>query len=156
MQTRDLDRIRFFTRYFNDLQGLRHWVPLGLLTLGAGVAASHLVSRLLAAPLFLGALLLTFGARRFLGVWLRRERRLSQRHYLALGAVLMGLAALGAFLGYLVDEDAENAVRIINFVLPVVVRPWMALLVCGASTVLAGLLDHWQLVRALGWSCEEE
>ena len=36
MKTPDLDRIRFITRHFNDLQGLRYWVPLGLVILGLG------------------------------------------------------------------------------------------------------------------------
>jgi hypothetical protein len=36
MTTRDLDRIRFVSRHFNDLQGLRTAFPIGLLLLGFG------------------------------------------------------------------------------------------------------------------------
>ena len=59
METRELERIHFTTRHFNDLQGLRYGVPLGLITLGLGGPA------LLRAGFFLGALLLTLGARRY-------------------------------------------------------------------------------------------
>jgi hypothetical protein len=83
----------------------------------------------------------------FLGMWLWRERRRSQRHHLALGALLLGLSVLGTCLGYVVWEDRELAVRIIDFILPALVHPWVALLLCGASMILAGLVDHWQLVR---------
>ena len=37
MKTHDLDRIRFVTRHFNELQGLRCMVPLGLIQLAAGL-----------------------------------------------------------------------------------------------------------------------
>jgi hypothetical protein len=263
MGLQDLDRIRFVTRHFDDLQGLGYWVPLGLITLSWGVLASHFASRLLAGSLYLAAILLIFGARRyyrttfgeverppaavdlypvpifspagpaprlegfhplppaarhflttlglavalfsvllaftpnveldsapwltlegvgvygphfrnwkiwnpiaydaifaqmtcllygafFLSLWLWRERRPSQRHYLGLGAGLLGLTAFGAFLGYLVGEHAEPVVRIINFFLPAVVHPRVALFLCGSLMILAGLFDHWQLVRALG------
>jgi hypothetical protein len=83
----------------------------------------------------------------FLGMWLWRERRRSQRHHLALAALLLGLSVFGTCLGYVVWEDRELAVRIINFILPVLVHPWVALLLCGAAMILAGLIDHWQLVR---------
>lgn len=262
MDMRDLERIRFVTRYFNDLQGLRFSVPLGLIALGGGALASPFAGWRLAALLFLGACLLRLGAGRyyrtafgeivpmpipqaadlycisivhrtgavpwlhgfplvspgvrqflsplgtasglflfllaiapniqagsqtwptlegigvfeptmatvwkpidyeaisaqaicllggsfFLGVCLRREGR-SSSCYLGLGALLLALAALGASLGFLVGQDAEEIVRTINLFLPVVVHPWMALLVCGSSMVLTGLLDHWQLVRGLG------
>lgn len=278
METRDLDRIRFVTRHFHDLQGLRYWVPLGLITLGLGGAVG-LAGRPLAflsLVLFLGAFLLMLGARWssrktlgqverqpvhpivevgsvsifspagptprvegfplvtpavqpflailglafvlffifqaisptilivesqvhqppwvtldaifeadpayargiksvisprwispstaqavaaqtiyvlvgsfFLGLWLWRERHPSQRYHLALAVLLLGLAAFGTSLGFLVWEDREAIVRIINLFLTAVVRPWLALLVCGSAMILAGLLDHWQLVRAL-------
>jgi hypothetical protein len=83
----------------------------------------------------------------FLGMWLWRERRRSQRHHLALGALLLGLSVFGTCLGYFVWEDRELAVRIINVVLPALVHPWVALLLCGAAMILAGMIDHWQLVR---------
>lgn len=91
----------------------------------------------------------------FLGMWLWRERRRSQRHYLELGILFLGLSAFGTCLGYFVWEDREAAVRIINFILPVLVHPWVALLLCGASMILAGLIDHWQLVRVFKPTVEE-
>ncbi len=65
MTARDLDRIRFVTRHFNDLQGLRYWVPIGLLTLSVG-GTTYFANRpflILRAAFFLAALLLFFGAR---------------------------------------------------------------------------------------------
>jgi hypothetical protein len=59
MQTPDLERIRFTAQHFNDLQGLRFGVPLGLITLGWGGATPLRVFT------FLGALLLGFWARRY-------------------------------------------------------------------------------------------
>jgi hypothetical protein len=228
MERPDLDRIRFVTRHFHDLQGLHSLVPLGLITLGAAGALSLGSGPLLLVPAvsFLGALLLMLGARRyygntfglvepqpvqptaelspvsifnpagptqiyrppitsaqqhsiilglvpivfalfkflfappwirfpsgaltfvslswpafgpaftpvlyalsgslFLGIWLLRERHLSQSCHLGLAALLLGLSAFGPYV------------------------LWVALLFCGSSLVLAGLLDHWQLVRALG------
>jgi hypothetical protein len=59
MLTRNLERIRFITQHFQDLQGLRYWVPLGLITLALGAPPIPRV------VLCLGALLLLFGARRY-------------------------------------------------------------------------------------------
>lgn len=262
METRDLERIRFVTQHFNDLQGLRYWVPLGLITLGWGGPM------LLRAVLVPGAFLLMLGAKRyyrntygeverqpadpvpvpifgppisrlegvqqvtpivrhflitvalalvffsfvqaippnflvegdpsagqhprilrepapilgpplikvlegapvrapsmiravgaqtmyvlsgslFLGLWLWRERRGSQSHHLVLAILLLGLSAVGTSLGFLAGGNGEIAPNI-DLLLPVLVYPEMALLLCGSSMVLAGLLDHWQLVRALG------
>jgi hypothetical protein len=48
MTDRDLDRIRFVTRHFNDLQGLRLLVPLGLLQIASGMTGGFAkVTRLL-------------------------------------------------------------------------------------------------------------
>jgi hypothetical protein len=295
METPNLDRIRFVTRHFQDLQGLRHWAPLGLITLSLGLAtgfASRPMS-LLASLLFAGSLFLRAGAGRyyrnyfgkverqaidplldtcpasmsvfspagstprlegvqlippmaryvlataapalilfsafqaippaflvdgrealgqhpqvlsqphgrlerpwiigdqpqpsdpfeppwvawiysrvptrppsalravfgqtmyvlygsvFLGVWLWRGRRRSQGHHLALAILLLGLSALGASLGFQVQEGGEIP-RIFDALLPALVYPGVALLLCGSSMVLAGLLDHRQLARALG------
>jgi hypothetical protein len=279
MATRDLDHIRFVTRHFNDLQGLRYWVPVGLITLSVGGATwfSNRPLVILRAVLFLGAILLAFGARRyyrnvfgeverqtaqpaaelypvsifspagptprlegfqlmapaarhllaimglaftlffilqavtptimievdeslvqppwstldsvflfqeswtrginsivsrgplppstvkavlgqalyalygsfFLGLWLWRGRRPSQSYHLALGILLLGLAAFGTFLGYFVFADGLRY-EVANLFVPAVVHLWIALLLCGSSMILAGLLDHWQLVRTLG------
>ena len=274
METRDLERIRFVTQHFNNLQGLRFGVPLGLITLAwGGPALQRLV-------VFLGALLLGLGAKRyygrtfgqveqqpadraaelypvplfspagplsrlegfrqvtpiarhflavvtlalllfsyfqaippnflvqgdeslgqhpqvlrestpffgpplikflegaavrapsmlravfaqmmyvlygslFLGVWLWRERRWTQGHHLALAFLLLGLAALGTSLGYIARGDGKID-RILDLFLPALVYPGVALLLCGSSMILAGLLDHWQLVRALGRSVAAE
>ena len=272
MKTRDLDRIRFVTRHFNDLQGLRYWVPLGLITLSVGGATYFDNQRfvLLRAALFVGAFLLMLLARRyyrntfgeverppvlpavepatlsiyspagptprlarspgispvvqrflflmglalflywilqanspsmqifiqeslvqppwrvpvtvfsfgrngmglpvapstgkalfaqmmyvlygsfFLGVWLWRERRLSQSHYLVLGALLLGLSVLGASQGFLVKYEFAAASPMIPLVASLAVtRLWMGVLLCGSSMVLVGLVDHWQLVWTL-------
>lgn len=282
METRALDRIRFVTRHFNNLQGLRYWVPVGLITLSVGGTTYFTNPPLVALrlALFLGAFLLMFVARRyyrrnfgevesqsvylpgelhslsifspagpiqrlqgfqqmtpiarhfliimgltlvvfsvfqeipptidleideslveppwanldavfylapkpwtvgdltlaqrghlwwswstrraqggqmmyalygafFLGIWLWRGRRLSQSYHLALGALLLGLSAFGACLGYFFSEDREIPRMLIDFFLPAVAHLWVALLLCGASMIVAGLLDHWQLIRGL-------
>jgi hypothetical protein len=274
METRDLERIRFVTQHFNNLQGLRYGVPLGLITLVWGGPALQRLA------LLLGALLLVLGAKRyygrtfgqveqqpadraaeiypvslfspagslsrlegfrqvtpiarhflatvtlalllftyfqaippnflvqgdeslgqhpqvlrestpslgpplikvlegaavrapsmlravfaqamyalygslFLGVWLWRGRRCSQGHHLALAVLLLGLSALGTSLGYIARGDGKID-RLFDLFLPALVYPGMALLLCGSSMVLAGLLDHWQLVRALGRSVAAE
>jgi len=82
-----------------------------------------------------------------LSLWFRRDRRRSGLHYLALAILLLGLAAFGSLLGFFVWEDRDAVVRIIDFFLPAVVLPWMALLVCGSAIVLTGLLDRWQPSR---------
>lgn len=273
METPNLDRIRFVTEHFNDLQGLRFGVPLGVITLSLGAT---MFPRMV---LFVGALLLALSAKRyyrrfgeverpvdpdmdlypvsifnlvgpisrleghepvtpvarhllvtmglvvilftyfqavppnivvhgdgsagqslrvvpepsplfgppwineypnggpvrppsmlravfaqtmyvlfgslFLGLWLWRKRRWSQSHHLALAVLLLGLAAAGTSLGFLAREDGEVA-PVLAPLLPALVYPGVALLLCGASMTLAGLLDHWQLVRVLGWPEAEE
>jgi hypothetical protein len=86
----------------------------------------------------------------FLGIWLLRERRLSQSYYLALGGLLLGLATLGACLGIVLPELWKlGAARLADpFLLPLA-HFWMALIFCGAASALAGLLDHWQIARVL-------
>lgn len=91
----------------------------------------------------------------FLGFWLWRGRRLSQSYHLALAVPLLGLAGLGTSLGFLARESGEIP-RILDLFLPALVSPGVALPLCGAAMVLAGLLDHWQLVRVLGWPETEE
>jgi hypothetical protein len=59
MQTPDLERIRFITRHFNDLQGLRYGVPLGLILL------AWQGPPLLRVAGVVGAALLALGARRY-------------------------------------------------------------------------------------------
>jgi len=88
----------------------------------------------------------------FLALWFGRERRLSRIHHLVLAVLLLGLAAFGSSVGYLVWEDREAVVRIINVFLTAVVRPWLALLVCGSAVVVAGLLDRTLIRSADGGS----
>lgn len=68
----------------------------------------------------------------FLGTWWLREQRLSQSHHLGLGLLLSGLAALGPWF------------------VPAAGHFGAALLLCGSSLILAGLLDHGQIARVLG------
>jgi hypothetical protein len=90
----------------------------------------------------------------FLGVWLWRERRLSQSYHLVFGVLLLGLSALGICLGFLTRANGEIA-EVLNLFVPAAVHLWVALLLCGSSMILAGLLDHWQLVHALGRRVED-
>lgn len=268
METRDLERIRFVTQHFNDLQGLRYWVPLGMVTLGWGgpmllrvasvvgaillmfgakryyrnaygeveqqaidpvpvfrlagpvsrldqprvtpVARHFLVTLALAGVLFaafqvipsphflirgneslgqhprivpeaalsfgpawrghyekacskkspsvqkvaLVQMLYVFSSFAFLGVWFWRGRRNSQSHHLVLGFVLLELSMLGTSIGFFAGREGAIA-RSIDLLLPALVYPGVALLLCGSAMVLVGLLDHWQLVRALGPRVEE-
>ncbi|MEA2559917.1 MAG: hypothetical protein QOH06_1421 [Acidobacteriota bacterium] len=228
MEIQDLDQVRFVTRRFGELQGLRRLVPVGLLALsGAGLIS--LASWPLSAALLVGACLLLFRAGRyyrsnfgeaepleteavadlsslltadgpvhrlqpaipvvprflivgglacavfilfqlllwppwvtigsevvhwsgdramtrtmliqmlyglcglfFLGTWWMREQRQSQGYNVGIGLLLSGLSALSPWFA------------------PAAVHLGVALLVCGSALVLAGLLDHWQLVRVLG------
>lgn len=227
MEIGDLERIRFVTRRFGELQGFRRLVPVGLLALG-GAGLSSLTGWLLLLPavLFAGACLLFLGAGRyyrdtfgevepaaevssallmvdgpaprlqpaippvprvlllgglacavfilfqlllwppwvtigsevvdwtgdtartramliqmlyglcglfFLATWWLREQRLSQGHHLGLGLLLCGLAALAPWF------------------VPAAVHFGAALLLCGSSLIAAGLLDHRQIVRVLGF-----
>lgn len=266
MMTRQLDRIRFITQHFHDLQGLRYGVPLGLITLALTAPS------ILRIVLCLAALLLLLGARRYyrsfgyvetqpvdpvaelcpvsvfspagplsrlegfqqvtpfarqllivmalsavlfaffqalppnflvegeealgqhprvllepapyygpplikvleggvarspsmlravfaqtmyvffgsvlLGVWLWRGRRRSQSLHLVLALGLLALSAFGTSLGYFARLGGEIP-RILDLVLPALVYPGLALLLCGSAMILTGLFDHWQLVRAL-------
>jgi hypothetical protein len=229
MEIRDLDRIRFVTRRFSELQGFRRLVPVGLLALsGAGliflpgwplmllpaavafllffcagryyqnnfgeaepvaelsslvltaegpswrlqpsipaVPRFLLIGGLTCAVFVLFQLLLwppwvTIGSEVvywsgdpamtramliqmlyglcglfFLGTWRLREQLLSQSHCLGIGVLLSALSALGPWF------------------VPAAVHLGTALLLCGSSLVLAGLLDHLQLVQVLGRGQEE-
>jgi hypothetical protein len=273
MDAQNLDRIRFITRHFNDLQGLSLWVPLGLIALGLGAPAP------LRAAVLLGAVVLMAGARWyyrhtwgavehepadstpelcpatlyspagtlsriqgfrqvtpvarhflltvtaalllfsffqaippnflvqgdeasglhprvffepspvfgpplikvleggvvrapsmlravfaqamyavygsiFLGLWFWRERRASQSLHLICAVSLLALSILGTSLAYLARPDGWLPATL-DSILPALVYPGIALLLCGSSMILAGLYDHWQLVRALGRPAEE-
>jgi hypothetical protein len=259
MTSRDIERIRFVTRHFNELQGLRTLVPMGVLLtiqgaahffrdwpftyfivilailgslawypradryyrrtfgeveqrqagLGMGGSSLPVYSPAGRAPLAAGtrpldprlrwlilaavaayalllllkailpsAALLTDRSRvdsrwlhpllaqmmcyifgtLLLGMWfLKRERRLSQTYYLAIGLSLLGLAVLGSVLGLILPELRNLKVgSILQLFLPFLADPSWAQILCGTSMVLAGLLDHLQLVRVLRPVGEEE
>lgn len=96
---------------------------------------------------FAQATYLLFGSF-FLSVWLWRERRGSQSYQLVLAILLLGFAVLGTYLGFLARTDGLLP-PLIDRLLPALVYPDVALLVCGSAMVLAGLLDHLHLIQAL-------
>ncbi len=98
--------------------------------------------------------LYAFFASIFLGVWLWRERRRSQGHQLALAILLLGMAILGASLGFFARGGGLPPA--VDFLLPALVYPGIALLLCGAAMTAAGVADHLQLLRVLGRPGEEE
>jgi hypothetical protein len=119
-----------------------------VLLIGAPFLKLELSALLLVMYFFCGALLL--------GTWFRRGRRLSQGHYLALGLLLLGLAALGASQGYVLQALFDQGIaRIAQVFVPALGSPPITLVLCGGAFVLAGLLDHWQLVHALGRPAEQ-
>lgn len=93
----------------------------------------------------------------FLALWLWRGRRLSQSYHLVLGVLLLGLSAAGAFMGFLLSGDwGPRMVGIGARFLPALAHFWVAVVLCGAAMILAGLMDHWQIVRVLGNPAVEE
>jgi hypothetical protein len=90
----------------------------------------------------------------FFGIWLGRGRRLSQSYYLAFGILLLGLSILGASLGHFYRSEGEVG-RIVNLLLPAVTHLWVPVLLCGGAMIVAGLLDHRQLMWVLGPATEE-
>ena len=85
----------------------------------------------------------------FLTLWLWRRRDLSQSPHLVLAVLLLGLAALGTTLGFHVNKDGAID-PMLDRLLPALVYPGTAALLCGGALILAGLFDHWQLARTLG------
>ena len=87
----------------------------------------------------------------FLGTWLRRERRLSQAYYLVFAFLMLGLAALGFSEGLvfpiLLNQGTGRAATMI--LLPALHSIWVVQILYGAAIVLAGLLDHLQLLCIL-------
>lgn len=266
MKTADLDQVQFVTRHFNELQGLRLWVPTGLVLLGLAIAAAfHSIPALiLSGVIVMGTVLLRVRLRSYyptrfgqveapapgfepvlslnlagptmavaaprrtlssvarligafaglafipflilwvmspvvdidqptdwsrlssqtvlsigaptlklqpsalllmvyflcgsllVGTWLWRGRRLSQGYHLVLGLVLLGLATVGAGLGYVLQALFDREIgRIAQVFVPPLGSLAITLVLCGAAFVLAGLLDHRQLVRVLGRPAEK-
>jgi hypothetical protein len=85
----------------------------------------------------------------FLSTWISRGRSLSQGYYLALALLMLGIPALGASQGFLLPALQDHGlIRMVRFALPAADDMYMGMLLCGASCLLAGLLDHRQLARA--------
>ncbi len=236
MNVQGIDRIRFVTRYFNELQGLGKMVPLGLTLMLVGASdlfpslsilllltslgflafalrigpyyrrtfgvveqppaglpsiyrpagpAPLAISRqpakrtiltliLLGCSLFLilrviaalttesyGGHLVAFGQMMYIsygfgfaGIWLRRERHLSQSYYLVFGALLLGLAVLGASLS-LFPSVLSRVPHTLYACLVALTHLEVALVVCGGTFFLSGLLDHLQIARTLRPVLEE-
>ena len=230
MEIRDLDQIRFTTKNFGNLQGLRYLVPLGLMVLScAGFSSWPLVP--LRAVMFLGAFALLIGAGRFyrrtfgqvepspqpvlvselsyssIYNFIGPAPRLQPTIPVVPRAILLAVLALSVFvlfqflfwppwvasdsglvwtgssatarafftqsiyflgsalflgLGWLRGGGLSRSYPFALGILlaglavlapwyaPEATHRWVALLLCGSSMVLAGLLDHWQLVRVLG------
>jgi hypothetical protein len=88
----------------------------------------------------------------FLGLWyFKRERHLSQTYHLAIGLLLLGLAVLGTFVSLILPEELRilKIGSLVQLLLPLLADPRWAGILIGAAMVLAGLLDHLQLVRVL-------
>ncbi len=140
-----------------DGSGVDPWVQLHPPVVGVSERAEMPRSAFELKPLLGQGLYTLFGVL-FLGIWLWRGRRLSQSYYLGLGALLLGLGLLGSCLGgVLMALWALGIAWILpNAVLLALAHVWIAEILCGAALVLAGLLDHWQLVQVLRPVREEE
>lgn len=138
------------TTLMMDGSGVDPWVQLHPPVVAVSEAPEMPRSWLDLQPVLGQGLYVLFGAL-FLGAWLLRGRRLSQSYYLALGALLLGLGMLGASLGLVLPALWSRGIaRIIpDAVLLALAHLWMAQILCGAAMTIAGLLDHWQLARAL-------
>jgi hypothetical protein len=139
-----------------DGSGVSPWVQLHPPVVEVLTAASMPRSSSDLKPFFGQWMYAAFGAI-FLTVWFLRGRRLSQSYYLVLGAPLLGLGALGSCLGLVLPALwTRGGPQIPNVILLALAYLWMAQILCGAATVIAGLLDHWQLVRVLRPVREEQ
>jgi hypothetical protein len=180
MATQGHDRIRFVTHHYGDLQGFRFLVPVGLciIALSLTFSITAFVLMLLGTLAFVrlaqryyrstfgeverhqsyqilpfclassvqellhryGSLsmarsfYLVFGAL-FVLWWVMLERRLSQAYYLVLAALLLGIGALVPYSLWLGGALTSGMISRI---------------LLGFALVLAGLLDHRQLVKVMG------
>ena len=190
----DLERVRFVTRNFGRLQGLRGKIPLGLALLlcGVGEILPYPFGYKLALALLPGPFLIQFLAKRY---YLRRfgqvegpdvKSRIGRKMRLAAAAALLGwifghmfahvsplrdprtfYVGCGAALIWLWTEMGRGpsllyypilaslalAVgapsRTFGYLLPPMGRLGPCCIFVGFTLLLAGLLDHRQLVRAV-------
>jgi hypothetical protein len=92
----------------------------------------------------------------FLSTWIWRGRSLSQGYYLAFALLMLAIPALGAAEGFILPALWDHGLIRMARVLPAATDGFeMNFLLLGASCLLAGLLDHRQLVRALKPAIEE-
>jgi hypothetical protein len=92
----------------------------------------------------------------FLSTWISRGRSLSQGYYLAFALLMLGIPALGASQGFVLPALRDHGlIRMARFVLAAADDMSLGMLLFGASCLLAGLLDHRQLVRSLKPAAEE-
>jgi hypothetical protein len=93
----------------------------------------------------------------FLSTWISRGRSLSQGYYLALALLMLGIPALGATQGFILPALWDHGlIRMARFVPAATDGFETNFLLLGASCLLAGLLDHRQLVRALKPAVRED
>ncbi|HEY0555203.1 MAG TPA: hypothetical protein VGG20_13115 [Thermoanaerobaculia bacterium] len=86
----------------------------------------------------------------FLSTWIWRGRGLSQGYYLALALLILAIPALGATQGFILPALRDHGLIRMARILPAVTDGFETnFLLYGASCLLAGLLDHRQLVRTL-------
>jgi hypothetical protein len=99
-------------------------------------------------PFLVQAMYCLFGMA-LLVTWLHRERRLSQAYYLVFAVLMLGLAALGSFEGlvckFLLDREMGGVAS--TFLMLALHDNHVNQILFGAAMVLAGLLDHLQLLR---------
>jgi hypothetical protein len=93
----------------------------------------------------------------FLNSWISRGRSLSQGYYLAFALLMLGIPALGASQGFILPAlRGHGLIRMARFVPAATDGFRTNFLLLGASCLLAGLLDHLQLVRALKPAAAED
>ncbi|HTG31548.1 MAG TPA: hypothetical protein VLB76_01355 [Thermoanaerobaculia bacterium] len=120
------------------------WLSSSVVYMGQGVNRESF-------PMLKAQLLYALYGSFFLGIWFWRERRPSQSYYLVFGVLLLGCSALSSSVGFILPWSP----RVVDaFFLPIA-QFWLALLLCGSAMILAGLIDHWQLVRVFKPAVEE-
>jgi hypothetical protein len=117
MTTQDVDRIRFVTRHFNELQGLRTTVPLGLFLLAFGLGHSLPVAPLLFVAA-IAILLISVLMRKRLGAYYQRTFGEVERLPAAAGVQLSPLSA-SAMSTTPMGLDWRSAKTVLPLLIPV-------------------------------------